>query len=86
MSKVDPTNGTKVDFNASNFPLAVAFDGTSIWMTSSSIGGSVSKVNIATGTRVDYPTGANPAGVAYDGTSIWVTNAVSGTVSKLNPG
>lgn len=67
----------------------MAFDGTSIWVTSggnvADSPGTVSKINPATNTVTATITVDNyPGGVASDGTSIWVTNFGSGTVSKIS--
>ena len=66
-------------------PLALAFDGTSIWVSNYG-SNSVSKVNPSTNAVVaTVPVGSAPDGMAFDGTSIWVANGSSGIVSKVNP-
>ena len=66
-------------------PIAVGFDGTSIWVANLG-SGTVSKINPTTNTVTATVTvGTHPGGVAFDGTSIWVVNGGSGTVSKINP-
>ena len=71
--------------NVASNPYGAAFDGTSIWVTSSTGSGSVSKINTTTNTVTATVTvGVSPVGVAFDGTSIWVANRESGTVSKIN--
>ena len=65
-------------------PIAVGFDGTSIWVANLG-SGTVSKINPTTNTVTATVTvGVSPVGVAFDGTSIWVANRESGTVSKIN--
>ena len=72
--------------NVASNPYGAAFDGTSIWVTSSTGSGSVSKINTTTNTVTATVTvGARPQGVAFDGTSIWVAKLDSFTVSRINP-
>ena len=70
-----------------NGPIAVAFDGTYIWVANNGGSGTVSKINPDTGTVIGDPiaVGTGPHGVAFDGTNIWVTNRASNTVSKIDP-
>ena len=64
-------------------PQAVAFDGTSIWVTN--VGsGNVTKLRASDGAALGtFPVGSSPFGVAFDGTSIWVADFNSGSVTKL---
>ena len=65
-------------------PIAVAFEGTNIWVANYASSNTVTKLNASTGTVVGtYGVGSFPIAVAFDGTNIWVTNASSHTVSKL---
>ncbi len=88
VSKLDPADGTRVDYETGEFPSGVTFDGTSVWVTNQR-DGTVSKIDPEDGTRVDFATGTSPApnplGVAFDGTNIWITNGADSTVSKMNP-
>ena len=84
VSKMNPVDGTKVDYDTLDDPQGVAFDGTSIWIANAG-SNKVSKMNPADGTRVDYDTLDAPLGVAFDGTSIWIANSNSNKVSKMNP-
>ncbi|MEO1055409.1 MAG: hypothetical protein AAFY28_00690 [Actinomycetota bacterium] len=78
VSKINPDDGTRIDYDAPERPQDVAFDGTSIWIA----GLSVSKMNPDDGTRIDYEA-VGPYGLAFDGTSIWFTT--DDGVSKMNP-
>ncbi len=62
--------------SSATFPVAIAFDGTSIW-TANLGTNSVTRINPATGafTIVPLPSGSSPGGVVSDGTNIWITNS-----------
>ncbi len=84
MSKIDPEDGSRVDYPTGNQPWGLAFDGEDIWITNS-VDGTVSKMNPDDGSRVDVPTGSIPRGVTFDGTYIWVANNGDDTVSRIDP-
>ena len=67
---------------AGQAPWAVAYDGTSIWVTNAGTS-TVTKLSsdgVVVGT---FGVGIDPRGIACDGPNIWVTNASSSTVTKL---
>jgi YVTN family beta-propeller protein len=66
-------------------PIALAFDGSSIWVANR-VDGRVQKINPATGVAGPPITvGSFPYSLAYDGSNMWVANRSSGTVQKINP-
>ena len=68
-------------FTVANAPLAAAFDGNSIWVTSS-LG--VTRLRASDGFNLGtFPAGQQPSGLAFDGANIWVANEADATVSKL---
>jgi hypothetical protein len=80
----DQDPGRQVAYATPASPLAAAFDGSNLWITS--VGSNkVSRMNPATGQRDDFNSGALPFGVLYDGTYIWVSNSGSNTVSRYVP-
>ncbi len=71
------------DFATGSFPVGVAFDGASIWVTNQ-IDNTVSKLRASDGAILGtFPSGTTPAGVAFDGANVWVTNISRNTISKL---
>jgi len=71
-------------FDTGAAPYAVAYDGTSIWITNRTAN-TVSRVDPLSGARTDFATGSGPRGVAYDGTYVWVANHASNTLSRFVP-
>jgi DNA-binding beta-propeller fold protein YncE len=70
-------------FAAGNSPWAVAFDGSSIWV-SNYLSNNVTKLRASDGLNLgNFNVGTLPIGVAFDGANIWVANSGSNTVSKL---
>ena len=66
-------------------PLALAFDGTTLWTTNSS-GGSVSIITVPLYAVTTVSAGfTQPWGILYDGAHIWVTDYGAGTLLKLDP-
>lgn len=69
-----------------NWPLYIAFDGSSMWVANNSGASTIQKLQLSTmailGTYT-ISTGA-PTGLAFDGTSIWVGTSVN-TVVKVRP-
>ena len=64
-------------------PLAVAFDGTDIWVTGS-FGNIVTKLLASTGAVIaNYPVGFYADGVAFDGSNVWVANQSSNNITKI---
>lgn len=67
-------------------PAALAFDGTSIWVTNEG-GASVTRIQAATGLAIGtYPVGNAPAAIIFDGAYMWVANKQDNTVTKLSAG
>ena len=70
-------------FAVGSFPIAVAFDGASIWVTNN-VSNNVTKLRASDGANLGtFPVGIDPVGLAFDGASIWVSNSGSNTVSRL---
>ena len=70
-------------YGVGNHPVAVAFDGTNIWVPNA-YDSSVTKLLASTGAVVGtYAVGNWPNAVAFDGTNIWVTNQNDNTVTKI---
>lgn len=84
VSKINPADGTRVEYETGAAPWDVAFDGTNIWVTNFD-DDTVSKIDPTDGSRNDIPVGNQPYEIIFDGTSIWVTNQVDATVSQINP-
>ena len=81
----DQVGGASGTHPVGMLPVAMAFDGTNIWVANNA-GNTVQKINPATGAVLkQFPVGAGPSAVAFDGTSIWVANAGSNNVQKINP-
>ncbi len=77
---VEPAFG---DFAVGDFPVAVAFDGSSIWVANQS-SDNVTKLRASDGeTLGTFAVGDGPSAVAFDGSSIWVANHSSDDVTKL---
>ena len=75
------------DINGSSFavgtnPVAVAFDGSSIWVASYN-GFKVTKLRASDGASVTINLGANLESLAYDGLNMWVTEGGSNSVAKI---
>jgi hypothetical protein len=67
----------------SNGPQGIAFDGSSIWVSSFD-DNSVTKVRASDGTNLGvFSVPGTPLSIAFDGANIWVTNAISNTVSRF---
>ena len=65
-------------------PLALAFDGTNIWVANSQ-STTVTELSASTGAVLGtYTVGTQPFGVAFDGANIWVTSGGNGTVTELS--
>jgi hypothetical protein len=75
------------DINGSSFavgsnPVAVAFDGSSIWVASYN-GFKVTKLRASDGTSLTVNLGANLDSLAYDGLNMWVSEGASNSVAKI---
>jgi hypothetical protein len=68
-----------------NTPVALAFDGTYMWVAGSSVGiGMVSQLNLGGTTVTSYGSFTNPVGLAFDGSNIWVADETyPGTVTMI---
>ena len=70
-------------FPVGAYPVAIAFDGSNIWVANQS-GNSVSKLRMSDGALLGtYPVGNGPVGIAFDGANIWVANRYGNSVTKL---
>ena len=84
--QLQPSDGAKLNSVAlGNDALAMAFDGTYIWVThlaTDNSTGLVTKVRASDGERIaSYPVGAS--GVVFDGTNVWVGNGADMTITRL---
>jgi hypothetical protein len=71
------------DFAVGSNPVAVAFDGTNIWIANQG-SNNVTELRASDGSSVgSFPVGASPADIAFDGANIWVTNYSDNNVTKL---
>jgi YVTN family beta-propeller protein len=67
-------------------PQRVAAGEGSIWVTSSSGGGSVIRLDRKSHDVIDtIPVGSGPIGIAVGAGAVWVANASGGTVSRIDP-
>lgn len=74
--------GAILTYTVGTNPVALAFDGTNIWVSNAS-GNTVMKLSASSGTIVDtYPV-MNPMGLVFDGINIWVASGTKNTVTKL---
>lgn len=67
-------------FSVGQNPVAVAFDGTNIWVGNSQ---GVTKLRASDGAVLGTFTTEAPYSLAFDGANIWVTNYGNATVSKM---
>ncbi|MBL0225717.1 MAG: tail fiber domain-containing protein [Geobacteraceae bacterium] len=66
-------------------PLALVFDGGSIWVANYT-SNNVMKIKPASGTVLGtYTAGTNPIALAFDGSSIWVANYTSNNIQRISP-
>jgi peptide/nickel transport system substrate-binding protein len=67
-------------------PQRVAAGEGSIWVTSSSGGGSVMRLNPKSHDVIDpIEVGSGPVGIAVGAGAVWVANSLAGTVSRIDP-
>lgn len=85
---VDAGSRTIVDEAAEiQSPQRVAAGEGSIWVTSSSRGGSVVRLDSESRDVVDtIEVGSGPVGIAVGAGAVWVANTLDGTVSRIEPG
>jgi len=70
-------------FSVGHAPVAVAFDGTSAWVTNFA-DNTITRLRSSDGLNLGtFPTGRAPVAAAFDGANIWVVNTADNTVSKL---
>jgi len=75
-------------FQVGSVPVAVAFDGSSIWVANESNGGpgTVTKLRASDGGSLGtFNVGISPRGIAFDGAAVWVVNRIDDTITKLRP-
>ena len=88
--KINPaTNAVIASWSGFNFPSAIVFDGTYIWVIESDImgtpAGNLKKINPATGAVIlSISVGGTPDGGCFDGTNIWTGDASGTTIKKIN--
>jgi hypothetical protein len=83
VSKVRASDGTTLGtFTVPSLPFGVAFDGSSVWVTSSH---GVAQLRASDGATlgVFQTPSLNTAGVAFDGASIWVAGYNKSIISKF---
>jgi hypothetical protein len=85
VTKLLASNGTLLGtFTVGLGPTNIAFDGTSVWVTSFNYLGSVAKLQVSTGAILGtFNAGLNPDGIAFDGVNMWVTDYGNAEVFKL---
>jgi hypothetical protein len=72
------------DFEVGHDPVAIAFDGSNIWVANEA-SKSVTKLRAADGASLGtYQVGTEPKAIAFDGSNIWVANYFDSTVTKLS--
>src|ERR1700693_4629876 len=70
-------------FPVGSGPVAVAFDGASIWVANIN-GSNVTKLRASDGADLGtFTVGTGPTALAFDGANIWVVNSDGNTVTKL---
>jgi YVTN family beta-propeller protein len=81
--KYDKTGASKLGtpLTLSGSAWGAAFDGTSIWVSTT---GGLDKVNISSNTKTTYALACTNGAVAYDGASVWVSNIDLG-ICKFDP-
>jgi len=78
-----PVNGASAGFPSGVDPMALAFDGASMWVANYGAG-TVAKLRASDGQNLgSFPVGRGPLALAFDGANVWVANQLDGTVSKL---
>jgi DNA-binding beta-propeller fold protein YncE len=78
------TCGPLGTFAVGTQPVAIAFDGTNMWVANYG-SNNVTKLSPSGATLGTFAVGDGPMGIAFDGTNMWVTNAGSNNVTKLSP-
>ena len=69
-------------FTVGTAPSAIAFDGSSIWVTNSGTN-NVTKLDSSGTVLRTFGIGTAPAGVAFDGLNVWVANSTTNNVTKV---
>jgi uncharacterized protein (TIGR03437 family) len=71
------------NFPVGTHPVALAFDGTNIWVANNG-SGSVTKLRASDGTILGtFSAGVSPNALVFDGSHIWVANSGTGFVTEL---
>ncbi len=83
VTKLNPSTGATIGtYPVGTSPIAVAFDGTSIWVANYG-SSTVTKLDSTGATIGTFAVGFRPIGVAFDGTSIWVTHYYDNILSRI---
>ena len=91
VQRVDPTTGITVTFTAGppgSEPTALVYDDSTLWVASTSFGGSQNKISRLDPTSgailASYDTVRIPRDLVFDGSHIWIANSEAGTVFKMD--
>jgi DNA-binding beta-propeller fold protein YncE len=83
VTKLRASDGANLGtFAARENPIAIAYDGTYIWVVNNSTN-RVTKLSTSGSPIQSVPVGSNPVAIAFDGTNIWVVNKGSNNVSRI---
>jgi DNA-binding beta-propeller fold protein YncE len=79
-------DGSVIDsYPAGQGPIALAFDGRSLWVASED-NGSLIQIDPLSGAQLNtYPLGGNPRALAYDGAFLWAALTNTDEVVKVDP-
>ena len=78
-----PKSETPQTFAVGGAPIAVAFDGTDIWVANL-LDNTVTKLRSSDGSKLGtFVVGTHPSGLCSEGANIWVANSDAGNVTKL---
>jgi YVTN family beta-propeller protein len=85
LTRIDPENGSMLDFPVGHLASALAVGFRSVWVGSDDQD-SVWRLHPATGrTQAIIPVGSWPWEIATGADAVWVTNSADGTVSRIDP-
>ena len=78
-----PAYQSGASFSVGSGPIAVAFDGSNIWVANA-ISSNVTKLRASDGANLGkFSVGSYPQAVTFDGANIWVANGDANNVTKL---
>lgn len=82
VTKLDPTDGTSIQFNVGKSPKSVCYDGNNIWVISYDIN-AITKLKAIDGSLIENLYFENmPEEIYFDGTNIWLAIAARG-ITKI---